>query len=78
MMTRASLAILGIVALAAPALADNGPIPMRDERQPSTVQQQAAERPKALTGSQRQATGEWTRQTETIGGWRNMQTIFTR
>jgi hypothetical protein len=76
-MTRTTLAVLGIIALAAPAFADNGPIPMRDERQPPTIQQQAAERPQALTGSQRSAS-EWTRSTQSVGGWRNMQTIYTR
>lgn len=76
-MTRTTLAILGLVALAAPALADNGPIPMRDERQPPSIQQQAAERPAALTGSQRSSDG-WTVSSQTMGGHRTPQTIYTR
>lgn len=83
MKTFTPLAIVGLVALAAPAFADNGPIPMRDERQPPSIQQRtaeqrSAERPYALTGSQRRTSDGWDRDVQWVGGGRNQQTIYTR
>jgi hypothetical protein len=77
-MRNATLAILGLAAFAAPAFADNGPIPRRDPRQPPSIQRQAAERPAALTGSQRSSDKEWTVQKRSVGGHRTSQTIYTR
>ncbi|MCW5890728.1 MAG: hypothetical protein KIT14_09260 [bacterium] len=77
-MKTSMLAIFGLLALAIPASADKGPIPMRDPRLPPSIQKQAAERPYALTGSQRPAAGEWNRTVQVIGGGRSRQTVYTR
>lgn len=77
-MTKLTIISLGLLAAAGTAMADNGPIPMRDVRQAPSVQQRAADRPYALTGSQGTRGGEWTRRTESTGGARDQRTVYTR